>query len=60
MSEIIATIQNFKEGDIKCGKCGSEIHLWYNGGELDEDFCCGVIYQTKHVRTDLIISRWSN
>ena len=58
--KVVATIPDFKEGDIKCGSCGKEIHLWYNGGELDHAFCCGYKYQTKHVRTDLFISLVSN
>lgn len=56
MSEIIATIPNFKEGDIKCYECGREIYLFYNNGELDQEFCCGYEYRTKHLRTDLFIS----
>ncbi len=57
---VVATIPNFKEGEINCGTCGKEIHLGYNDGELDQTVCCGVRYQTKHVRTDLIITRLAN
>lgn len=57
MRNIVATIPDFKVGDIQCGGCGREIHLWYNGGELDSAICCGFKYQTKHIRADLVISR---
>ncbi len=34
--------------EINCQKCGKEITLWFNGGELDDGRCCGYRYALEH------------
>lgn len=29
---------------FRCPKCDRMIELWFNGGELDSDICCGRRY----------------
>lgn len=41
----------------KCIKCGKEIELWFNGGELDERQCCGLMYSTEINKIDLVIEK---
>jgi hypothetical protein len=55
--EEIRRIKDWWEGDIKCISCNKNIHLWYNGGELDEKECCGYEYRTVIQQIDLIISK---
>lgn len=54
--EIIKRIENWSSGDINCLRCGEELHLFFNGGELDSVECCGLTYETQCQRIDLIIS----
>lgn len=53
--EEIKRIEDFASGEINCLKCGKPIHLYFNGGELDGEECCGLLYETEHVRIDLVI-----
>lgn len=41
-------IADFGEsGDVDCLTCGKKLHLYFNGGELDQRECCGLIYRTE-------------
>lgn len=51
----IKRIRDWREGDIACLGCGKLIHLFFNGGELDRQDCCGFIYKTEDVQVDLVI-----
>jgi hypothetical protein len=51
----IKRVKGFEEGDSKCIKCGKMFHLFWNGGELDRHFCCGLEYRTEHQEIDLVI-----
>lgn len=51
----ITRTEHFTDGDVTC-PCGRTFHLWWNGGELDEELCaCGRYYRTEHVRVDLVV-----
>jgi len=39
-----------------CKRCGREIELWFNGGELDERECCGLIYGLVAPRIDFVVA----
>lgn len=39
---------------IKCLVCGREIKLWFNGGELGEEVCCGYRYYGKHIKIQIL------
>ena len=51
----IKRVPHFSDGDVECLRCGKTLHLYYNGGELDFVRCCGLVYRTEHVQTDLVI-----
>lgn len=51
----VKRIENFYEGEIKCINCGKILRLHWNGGELDEEQCCGYTYRTEHIQVDLVI-----
>lgn len=51
----IKRVENFDEGDVSCVKCGKVLHLYYNGGEMDEVRCCGLIYRTEIQKVDLVV-----
>lgn len=53
--ELVKRIENWSSGTTKCVKCGGDIVLWFNGGELDTKECCGHKYSTEHQRIDLCI-----
>ncbi|TET40180.1 MAG: hypothetical protein E3J66_07240 [Dehalococcoidia bacterium] len=40
---------------VKCLNCGRNIKLWYNGGELDEEDCCGYRYYGRHTGTEIMV-----
>jgi hypothetical protein len=49
-------VEGFEDGSIECIRCGRNIYLAWNGGELDSKGCrCGLEYSTEHVRTDLVV-----
>ncbi len=39
-----------------CLRCGKEIVLFFNGGELDRRECCGLIYNTEIAKMELVIT----
>ncbi len=41
---------------VSCPRCGKEHQLWFNGGELDEKKCCGLVLYLEHVRIDVVIA----
>lgn len=53
----IKRIENWSDGTIECLKCKKPIRLWWNGGELDQKECCGLMYRTEEVQVDLVISK---
>lgn len=56
MKEVeVGRVKDFSEGNVRCIKCGREFLLFWNGGELDEERCCGATYRTEHQATDLVI-----
>ncbi len=40
---------------LNCRNCGKNITLWFNGGELDREECCGFIYSLEHGEIHLVI-----
>jgi hypothetical protein len=52
----IARVQDFDSGDVQCVRCGKQLHLYLNGGELDSKECCGLMYATEYTGVDLVIS----
>lgn len=46
-----------ESGDVDCLMCGKTIHLYFNGGELDQQECCGLTYRTECQQIDLVITR---
>ena len=56
----VTRLADFDSGDVTCRGCGREIHLFFNGGELDRKECCGYVYRTEHFRIDLVIERAPN
>lgn len=55
MSEI-KRVRDFEEGDFNCIRCGKKMRFWFNGGELDKHYCCGLNYETVHGDIDLVIT----
>lgn len=54
-AKIVNEIRGFESGDYKC-ECGEVVHLYWNGGELDEKECkCGKFYRTEHQEVNLVI-----
>lgn len=51
----VGRVEDFDEGDFTCLGCGKVFTLYYNGGELDSNECCGYTYRTEHQGTDLVI-----
>lgn len=46
---------DFEHGPFECVRCGRELMLWWNGGELDETRCkCGMFYKQEYVQIDLV------
>lgn len=43
--------------DVACRVCGRKIELWYNGGELDWQLCCGFVYSIEIGRIDYVVKR---
>lgn len=48
-------VPDFSEGDVLCPVCGRCFHLYFNGGELDEDECCGLSFRTEATGYQLVI-----
>ncbi len=46
---------HFREGEVRCIKCGKTFWLFFNGGELDSKRCCGYLYRLEHMQVDLAI-----
>ena len=57
MSVEVGRIPDFGYGDFNCEGCGRKLHLYFNGGELDDKECCGYRYSTEHTQIDLVIYR---
>jgi hypothetical protein len=55
VSEEIKRIENFDSGAVNCLRCGTLLYLCFNGGELDSQECCGLVYTTECQRIDLVI-----
>lgn len=51
----IKRIEGFESGDYPCIRCGKNVRLYSNGGELDSRVCCGITYRTECVQVDLVI-----
>ncbi len=51
----IKRVEDFHSGEIKCLRCGKDLELHWNGGELDEVDCCGFLYILEHTRVDLVV-----
>lgn len=51
----IKRIPNWESGDTNCIKCGKKLTLYFNGGELDSQECCGLYYKTEYQQIDLVI-----
>lgn len=41
---------------VPCTRCGKPVRLFFNGGELDQQECCGVVYRTEIMAVDLVIA----
>jgi hypothetical protein len=55
-NDVIETRLGFDSGDVQCLGCGRTITLWFNGGELDRETCCGYTYATEAVDYQLVIT----
>ena len=55
----ISRVENIEEFPYKtnCTVCGNEVTLWYNGGELDYDECCGQVYELEIRQIDFVVSK---
>jgi hypothetical protein len=51
----IQRVKGFSDGEFACTRCGRVMQFWWNGGELDVKYCCGLVYRTEHQLTDLVI-----
>lgn len=53
----IKRIKNIREFpyETNCIKCGRNIKLFYNGGELDSTKCCGIYYELNNNQIDFVI-----
>ena len=40
-----------------CLKCGKEIVLYFNGGELDDTECCGLYYNLQHGEIYFVVQK---
>ena len=56
MNREIYRLKDWRKGELPCLRCGKAVMLWWNGGELDHTECCGLWYETEHVRVDLVVS----
>jgi hypothetical protein len=52
----VRRVKFFPQGQYSCLRCGQPVNLRYNGGALDTQVCCGLVYSTEHVQTDLVIT----
>lgn len=43
--------------EVTCPNCEREIVLYFNGGELDYNVCCGLRYELEHTRIDFIVKK---
>lgn len=55
MKEIRRTTCEEQDPTFPCIRCGKELHLYFNGGELDRVQCCGLSYFTEHTGLDLVV-----
>lgn len=60
MATELKRIENFESGLVECLRCSKPITIHFNGGELDEKECCGLVYRTEHVQIDLVIEEKSD
>lgn len=40
-----------------CPNCRRELRLWFNGGELDQVGCCGMLYRLTYGDAPLHVER---
>lgn len=40
-----------------CTVCSKPITLWWNGGELDSERCCGHVYRLEHGPVDFVVAK---
>lgn len=43
--------------NVECLICKNVLTLYFNGGELDRQDCCGRVYELQHARIDYVIRR---
>ena len=55
--EEVKRIEDWSDGEVTCLGCGKQVRLWFNGGELDRQDCCGYRYETRHEKINLVISK---
>ena len=55
--EVVDHREGWGKGKIPCVVCGKTIQLFWNGGELDRQECCGHRYYTHHAQVDLYVIR---
>lgn len=53
--KVVRRIKRFDSGAIDCIVCNKSLHLYWNGGELDQVKCCDILYRTEHQEIDLVI-----
>lgn len=51
----IHRVKDFDAESFPCLECGKPVRLYFNGGELDRETCCGLTYQTEHGPIDLVV-----
>ena len=60
MREILRR-EAFQDGStaehVTCQKCGKIITLWFNGGELDRQECCGMTYRLESPIVYLVVEK---
>ena len=42
---------------LTCRACGKNIDLWFNGGELDQQECCGYIYGVEATGYEMYVEQ---
>lgn len=47
-------VESYSE-EFQCVACQRKIDLYYNGGELDQEECCGYLYRGEHRQIDVVI-----
>lgn len=55
----VERVVNFQAEHYNCTVCGKQMRFWFNGGELSQSKCCGLIYRCEIARIDLVIYKRS-